>query len=219
MKTSLLSLAFVFTACPVVSASAQTPPGWEQARAAIAADYAKQQPQDKVLQIDGPEKREGVLIAMRYYARALIERADGTRNRDALFVEYRLFGDKWELQTVRVYESQALADVPAPTAQVAQRLFAAAWPKEKCEGYDIQEVRFDGEPRFQREDGVDRANAKRWYVYSVKIGARGNGKFRMSEDGANYLNATQNLLLWDPAQKSWSVDPRQVRCTGWVKQK
>ena len=219
MKTTLRFLLFALAACAALSVAAQTPPSWEQARSAIAADYAKQQPKDKLLQVEGPEKREGVLIAMRYYARTLVERADGTRSRDGVFVEYRLFGDKWELQTVRVYESRALADLPAPSAQEAQRLFAAAWPKEKCEGYDIQDVKLDGEPRYQLEDGVERAKARRWYVYSVKIAARGNGKFRMSEDGANYLNATQNLLLWDPAQKSWSVDPRQVRCSGWVKQK
>jgi hypothetical protein len=219
MKTNWLFLCFVLAACAVLSAIAQAPPSWEQARSAIAADYAKQQPKDKLLQIEGPEKREGILIALRYYARALIERADGTRSRDGLFVEYRLFGDKWELQTVRVYESQALADVPAPSSAEAQRLFAAAWPKEKCDGYEIQEIKLDGDPRYQLETTSDRATAKRWYVYNVKIAARGNGKFRMSEDGASYLNATQNLLLWDPAQKSWSVDPRQVRCSGWVKQK
>ena len=72
-------------------------------------------------------------------------------------------------------------------------------------------------PKFQIEDTSDRANAKRWYVYSVKVAAKGNGKFRLSEDGASYVNATQNMLLWNPSSKSWSVETRHLRCTGFSK--
>ena len=200
-----------------LAAAAQPAPGWEAARAAIHKDYAKQQPGDKVLEVSGPEKREAILIAVRYYGSALVQRADGTRSRDRITVEYRLVGSAWELERVHVYESQALAEMPPPSAAEAQRLFAAAWPQDKCEGFDILEVKIDGEPRFQLETTSDRANAKRWYVYALNIAAKGNGKFRMSEDGAAYLNRTQNMLLWNPAGKSWSVDPRQLRCSGFSK--
>ena len=63
------------------------------------------------------------------------------------------------------------------------------------------------------------ATAKRWFVYNVKVSAKGNGKFRLSEDGAAYVNATQNMLLWNPADKSWSVEQRHLRCTGFSKKK
>ena len=201
------------------TALSQQAPGWDAARNAIIDDYARQQPSDKVQDVSGPERREANLIAIRYYGSALIERADGTRNRDRLSVEYRLVGDRWELERVRLLESTALSDLDAPATGEAQRLFSAAWPKDKCEGFDIQGVTLVGAPRYQREVTSDRANAKRWYVYYLKIAAAGNGRFRMSEDGAAYLNETQNMLLWNPAEKSWSVDPRQLRCTGFVKQK
>ena len=190
---------------------AQTAPGWDEARKAVVADYAKQQPGDKVLEVNGPDKRDAILIAVRYWGTTLVERADKTRSRDKVWVEYRLVGDRWELQTVRVYESTALSDIEAPARDRAQALFAAAW-KSKCEGYDIQGVTLDGEPRFQRETTND-PNPKRWYVYRVKVAAKGNGKFRMSEDGASYENVTQNLLLWNPADKNWSVEQRQLRCS------
>ena len=195
-----------------MAAGAQAP-AWESARGAILKEYARTQPEARVIEVSGPERREGRLLRYRYFGSALIERTDGTRDRDRLMVEYRLVGDAWELERVQIYESQALAEVPAPSSAEAQRLFSAAWPKDKCEGFDIQGVVLDGEPRFQRETTADRANAKRWYVYRLKIAARGNGKFRMSEDGASYENVTQNLLLWNPAEKSWSVDPRQLRCS------
>jgi hypothetical protein len=201
------------------AALAQQAPGWDAARKAIIDDYARQQPGDKVLEVTGPERREAILIAVRYYGSALVERADRTRSRDNVLVEYRLVGDRWELERVRVYESTALADIEAPATAEAQRLFKAAWPQDKCEGFDILEVALDGAPRYQRELAADTANARRSFVYRVKVAARGNGKFRMSEDGSAYLNETQNLLVWNPAAKSWSVDPRQVRCTGFVKQK
>jgi hypothetical protein len=200
-------------------ALAQQAPDWDAARKAIIADYAREQPKDKVVEVTGPERREAFLIAIRYYGSALIERADGTRTRDKVSVEYRLVGDRWELERVQLLDKNALADLEPPPAAEALRLFNATYPKDKCEGYDIMEVKLDGKPRYQQEVTADRANAKRWFVYHIRIAAKGNGKFRMSEDGAAYLNETQNMLLWDPAQKSWSVDPRQVRCTGFVKQK
>ena len=216
MRTAILVVLALLPAF----APAQSPtPAWESARAAILKDYARAQPKDKLIEVTGPERREVTLLAVRYFASAVLERVDGTRDRDRVLVEYRLVGDAWELARVHVYESQALSEMPPPLAAEAQRLFAGAWPKDKCEGYDILGVALEGEPRFQREITSDRASAKRWYVYRIKIAARGNGKFRMSEDGASYENATQNLLLWNPADKSWSVDPRQVRCSGFVKLK
>jgi hypothetical protein len=200
-------------------ALAQPAPGWEQARKDILADYAKQQPGDKVLEITGPEKREGVLIAVRYYGAALVERADGTRSRDRLWVEYRLFGDRWELQAVRVYASSALADVAAPGKEEAQRIIAAAWAKANCEGFDIKAIALEGEPRYQLESTSDRAKAKRWFVYQIQIDAVGTGKFRLSKEGVPYVNRTQNMLLWNPAERSWSVEPRHVRCTGFSEKK
>ncbi len=216
MRTALrmvVTLALLFPAL----AGAQTAPAWEAARAAIIKDYAKQQPGDKVLEVTGPEKREAILIAIRYYGSAQVQRADGSKTRDRVLVEYRLVGSRWELERVKVYESQAQADVTAPSAQEAQKILLAAWQGAKCEAFDSLAVAIDGEPRYQQEDSADRANAKRWYVYSVKVSAKGNGKFRLSEDGAAYVNATQNMLLWNPAQKSWTVEARHLRCTGFTK--
>ena len=206
MKTTLCILLFM----PLL-AVAQTAPAWEEARKAIVADYARHQSGARVLEINGPDKRDAILIAVRYWGTTLVERADKTRTRDKVWVEYRLVGDRWELQTVRVYESTALSDIEAPARERAQALFAAAW-KDKCEGYDIQGITLDGEPRYQLETTND-PNPKRWYVYRVKIAAKGNGKFRMSEAGASYENVTQNLLLWNPAEKSWTVEQRQLRCS------
>ena len=208
MKTLLLLAGLL-----VPMAACAQAPAWESARNAIMKEYARTQPGDKVIEVSGPERHEGRLLTYRYFGSAVIERADGTRDRDRLLVEYRLVANAWELERVKVYESEALGELPAPSAAEAKRLFAAAWPKDKCEGYDITDVVLQGEPRFQRETTADRANAKRWYVYPLKIAARGNGRFRMSEDGASYENVTQNLLLWSAAEKSWSVDPRQLRCS------
>jgi hypothetical protein len=202
-----------------LAAAAQPAPAWEAARAEILKDYAKQQPGDKVLEVTGPEKREAILIAVRYYGSALVQRADGSRSRDKLWVEYRLVGSRWDLETVHVYESQALADLKPPSAPEAQKILLAGWQGAKCEAFDDLKVAIDGEPRYQLETTADRANAKRWFVYNVKVSARGNGKFRLSEDGAAYLNATQNMLLWNPSSKSWTVEARQLRCTGFSKSK
>ena len=200
-------------------ALAQPAPGWDQARRDILADYAKQQPGDKVLEVTGPEKREGVLIAVRYYGSALVERADKTRSRDRVWAEYRLLGDRWELQAVRVYDSTALADLEPPAKAKAQELIAAAWAAGKCEGFDIKKIALEGEPRYQREITSDRANAKRWFVYQIQIDAVGTGKFRLSKDGVPYVNRTQNMLLWNPADRSWSVETRHVRCSGFSETK
>ena len=218
MRT-IARLASVFFLFLPLAAAAQPAPGWEAARAAILKDYAKQQPADKVLEVSGPEKREAILIAVRYYGSALVQRTDGTRSRDRVMVEYRLVGSAWELERINVYESQALADLQPPSALEAQKILLAAWQGAKCEAFDDLKVAIDGEPRYQLETTSDRANAKRWYVYSVKVSARGNGKFRLSEDGAAYANATQNMLLWNPAQKSWTVEARHLRCTGFSKSK
>src|SRR3990172_2734733 len=204
-----LALACFLLAPPAVAA--QTAPAWDAARAAILKDYARQQPRDKVLEVAGPEKREAILIAIRYYGSALVQRADGAKRRDRVLVEYRLVGSRWELERVHVYESQALADLAPPAPEEARRILLAAWQGAKCEAFDDLAVAIDGAPRYQLETTADRANAKRWFVYSVKVSAKGNGKFRLSEDGAAYINATQNMLLWNPAQKSWTVELRHLR--------
>jgi hypothetical protein len=195
----------------------QAAPSWDQAKKDVLADYKNQQPGDKVLEITGPERKEGIAIVIRYYGGAMIERADKSKSSDRFWVEYRLFGSKWELQTVKVYEQNTQADLKAPTQEEAQRILQAAWQGAKCDAFDNLQVAIDGAPRFQIEDTSDRANAKRWYVYSVKVAAKGNGKFRLSEDGASYVNATQNMLLWNPAEKGWTVEARHLRCTGFSK--
>lgn len=216
MGTMLRALCALALLAPALG-WAQAAPGWEQAKQDILADYRKQQPGDKVLEVTGPERKEGALIVVRYYGSALVERADKSKSRDKVWVEYRLFGTRWELQAVRVYEQNTQADLAPPAPAEAQRILQAAWEGAKCEAFDGLRVAIDGEPRFQIETTSDRANAKRWYVYSVKVSAKGNGKFRLSEDGANYVNATQNMLLWNPAQKTWTVEARHLRCTGFSK--
>ena len=210
----MFCVALLLASAPAWS---QPAPSWEQAKKDVLADYKKQQPGDKVLEITGPERKEGVAIAIRYYGGAMVERADKSKSSDRFWVEYRLFGSKWELQTVKVYEQNTQADLKPPPAAQAQQILQQAWIGAKCEAFDDLKVAIDGEPRFQIEDTSDRANAKRWYVYSVKVSAKGNGKFRLSEDGAAYVNATQNMLLWNPSSKSWTVEARHLRCTGFSK--
>ena len=218
MNALLPVLCVVAFLAPALARS-QPAPAWEQAKKDVLADYKKQQPGDRVLEITGPERKEGVAIVIRYYGGATVERADKSKSSDRFWVEYRLFGTKWELQTVKVYEQNTQADLQPPTLAQAQQILQAAWNGAKCEAFDELKVALDGEPRFQIEATSDRANAKRWYVYNVKVAAKGNSKFRLSEDGTAYVNATQNMLLWNPAQKSWSVEARQLRCTGFSKQK
>ena len=210
---TLLFAAFLFP----LAAVAQPAPSWDQAKKEVLADYAKQQPGAKVLEITGPEKKEGVAIVIRYYGSAQVERFGDSKSSDRFFVEYRLFGSKWELQAVRVYEQNTLSDIKPPPAAEAQQILQAAWLGAKCDAFDNLQVAIDGEPKFQIETTSDRANAKRWYVYSVKVAAKGNGKFRLSEDGVSYVNATQNMLLWNPSTKSWTVEARHLRCTGFAK--
>jgi hypothetical protein len=214
MPASLRIFCLLTLLAPLVAA-AQPAPSWEQAKKDVLADYKKQQPGDTVKEIAGPERKEGIAILIRYYGSASVERADKSKSEDRFWVEYRLFGSRWELQTVKVYEQNTQADLKAPAD--AQQILQAAWLGAKCEAFDNLAVAIDGAPKFQIETTADRANAKRWYVYSVKVAAKGNGKFRLSEDGAAYVNATQNMLLWDPAKKSWSVEPRHLRCTGFSK--
>jgi hypothetical protein len=214
MPASLRILCLLSLLAPLIAA-AQPAPSWEQAKKDVLADYKKQQPGDTVKEIAGPERKEGIAILIRYYGSASVERADKSKSEDRFWVEYRLFGSRWELQTVKVYEQNTQADLKPPAD--AQQILQAAWLGAKCEAFDNLAVAIDGAPKFQIETTADRANAKRWYVYSVKVAAKGNGKFRLSEDGAAYGNATQNMLLWDPAKKSWSVEPRHLRCTGFSK--
>ena len=70
VKLALALLLFI-----PLAAAAQVAPAWEAARAAILKDYAKQQPGDKVLEVTGPERREAIIIAIRYYGSALVQRA------------------------------------------------------------------------------------------------------------------------------------------------
>ena len=211
----LLRALWLAAVLVATSAWSQPAPDWEQVKKDVLADYKKQQPGDQVKDIRGPERQEGIAILIRYYGSASVERADKSRSEDRFWVEYRLFGTRWELQTVKVYEQNTQADLKPPAD--AQQILQAAWLGAKCEAFDGVKVAIDGAPKFQIEDSADRANAKRWYVYNVKVAAKGNGKFRLSEDGAAYVNATQNMLLWNPAQKSWSVEARQLRCTGFAK--
>ena len=209
-----------FAACAALLpalAFAQPAPSWDQAKKDVLADYKKQQPGDQVKEITGPERKEGAAIVIRYYGGAMVERADKSKSSDRFWVEYRLFGSRWELQTVKVYEQSTQSDLKPPSTAEAQRILQAAWLGAKCEAFDDLKVAIDGAPRFQIEATSDRANAKRWYVYNVKVSAKGNGKFRLSEDGTAYVNATQNMLLWNPGDKSWSVEQRHLRCTGFSK--
>ena len=87
----IISAAFLLASAPAWS---QPAPGWEQAKKDVLADYKKQQPGDKVLEITGPERKEGVAIVIRYYGGAMVERADKSKSSDRFWVEYRLFGSK-----------------------------------------------------------------------------------------------------------------------------
>src|SRR5689334_24033016 len=136
-------------------AFAQPAPSWDQAKKDVLADYRKQQPGDKVMEITGPERKEGVAIVIRYYGGAQVERADKSRSSDRFWVEYRLFGSKWELHTVKVYEQNTQSDVKPPTQAEAQRILQAAWQGAKCEAFDDLKVAIDGEPRFQIETTSD----------------------------------------------------------------
>ncbi|MEW6688107.1 MAG: hypothetical protein AB1452_03340 [Pseudomonadota bacterium] len=215
MGNMLRALCVLALLAPSLARS-QAAPGWEQAKRDVLADYRKQQPGDQVKEITGPERKEGALIVVRYYGSAVVERADKSRTNDRFWVEYRLFGTRWELQTVKVYEQNVQSDIAAPSKAQAQELIAAAWKAGNCEGFDIRSIALEGEPRFQIEAtrAEDRPKAKRSYIYQVQIDAVGTGKFRLSKEGAAYVNRLQHLLHWDPQARAWSVDPRHVRCGG-----
>ena len=196
--------------------SAQVP-AWAQAERAIRADYARRETTTKILEVAQVE-RELWPFWVGYSADVSVERDNGRRDKERVGVSYWLVQGRWELEGVELLGARALADVKPPTTEAAQQLLDAAWAKDKCEGFVITRVKLDGEPRFQRTAETDPAKELRSYIYSVEVLATGNGKFRMSEDGMTYSNKTQNLLTWDAEKKGWWVDPRQVRCSGWVKQ-
>lgn len=220
MQTIIRALAVCSALAPLL-AWAQAAPGWEQAKRDVLADYKKQQPGDQVKEIMGPERKEGALIVLRYYGSAVVERADKSRTNDRFWVEYRLFGSRWELQTVKVYEQNMQSDIQAPSKAQAQELIAAAWKAGNCEGFDIKTIALEGEPRFQIEATKleHRPKAKRSYIYQVQIDAVGTGKFRLSKEGVAYRNRLQHLLHWDPQGRAWTVDPRHVRCGGFSEKK
>jgi hypothetical protein len=209
------SLAFLLLL--TTSAVAAQSPGWQQAERAIRSDYARREATTKILEIS---KGEQMLLPfwVAYEAQVNIERAGGRHDTERVGVSYWLVSSKWELEGVELLGHRVLADVKPPATEAAQKLLAAAWAPDKCEGFDITQVKLEGEPRFQRTAETDPSKELRSYIYSVEVMATGNGKFRMSERGTAYSNSTQNLLTWDADKKSWWVDPRQVRCGGWIKQ-
>jgi hypothetical protein len=217
MKITLIFVSLLLVVSAPGSAQKGTP-AWRQADSAIRADYAKREARTKILEITQGE-RALLPFWVAYEADVSVERGGGRRDKERVGVSFMLVKGSWELDGVELLGRRELADVKPPTQEDAQKLLSAAWPADKCEGYDITQVKLDGVPRFQREPGAtDPARAKRSYVYAVEVQATGNGKFRMSERGTQYSNRTQNLLTWDPDGKTWSVDPRQVRCAGWVRQ-
>jgi hypothetical protein len=205
------SLALLLFLSSSTLARAQSP-GWQQAERAIRADYAKREASTKILEvIKGDQMLLPFWVA--YEAQVNIERAGGRHDSERVGVSYWLVSSKWELEGVELLGHRVLADVKPPAQADAQKLLSAAWSPDKCEGYDITQVKLEGEPRFQRTAETDPSKELRSYIYSVEVVATGNGKFRMSDKGTAYSNRTQNLLTWDADKKSWWVDPRQVRCS------
>ena len=210
-------LFIVASAVTSPAAAQQGPPGWPQAERAIRADYGKREADTKILEIAQGE-RAVFPFWVAYEANVSVERSGRRRDKERVGVTYWLVKGSWELDGVELLGRRDLADIAPPPQEEAQRLLNAAWAPDKCEGYDITAVKLEGgDPRFQREAVSDPVKAKRSFVYAVDVQATGNGKSRMSERGMRYSNRTQNLLTWDPSTKSWSVDPRQVRCAGWTK--
>ncbi len=224
MRSSLIPLAVCILAigATVAQAEGQGEPGWPAARAAIEAWYQKELPSAKVEEPTPAEDRE-ILdfgLTVRYYARVRIEREDHVRSGDHVAVTFKRVAGKWVVDRVAILGSDALADVEPPSEGEALRLFREVWKKDKCEGYDITEVKLAGAPRFQREIvSGDRSKAKQWFLYDLEIRATGNGDFKISEDGAPYVLEIKNGLLWNPGAKTWSVDPRWVKCSGFEKVK
>lgn len=208
-------LTALVVAAPVLAQ--QGAPSWRLADSAIRADYGKREATTKILEITQGERLLWPFWVA-YEADVSVERGGGRRDRERIGVSFMLVKGKWEFDGIELLGVRELADVKPPSQDEAQRLLAAAWPAAKCEGYDITQVKLDDAPRFQRDPGAtDPATAKRSYIYSIEVMATGNGQFRMSERGAAYSNKTQNLLTWNAETKTWSVDPRHLRCSGWVK--
>lgn len=194
-------------------------PPWSAAKTAIEAWYKKERPEARIVEVVPADDREIGFLgwAVRHHAYVTVAQPDQLRDREHVTVIFVRVAGKWEVDEVKAVESAALPDVEQPSAADALRLFRDAWKKDKCRGFDIREVKAAGEPRFQRERvSGDRTKARRWFLYDLEITATGNGDFRMSEEGQPYLLKTQNALLWNPAEKSWSVDPQWVRCTGFM---
>lgn len=213
----VLRLCVVAVVCSTPVLAQQGPPAWRMADSAIRADYGKREASAKILEITQGERMLWPFWVA-YEADVSVERSGGRRDRERLGVSFMLVKGKWELDGIEFLGARVLADVKPPSEEEALRLLTAAWPAGKCEGYEITKVKLDGAPRFQRDPGaVDQGTAKRSYVYSVEVMATGNGQFRMSDKGASYSNKTLNLLSWNPDTKTWAVEPRQLRCSGWVK--
>lgn len=223
MRRMIAALGLLGSLCLSAPSAAQTrgEPSWDAARAAIEAWYKEQLPDAKTSDMAQAETREidELGIKVRYFARLTVRRADGLRDRDHVNVLFARVAGKWEVERANIMGSDPLPEVDPPSQANAMQLFRDVWKKDKCEGYDITGVKIEGEPRFQRELVSDRVKAKRWFIYQLEISATGNGDFKISEEGKPYELSIQNLLLWDPAGKSWSVDPRHVKCSGFIKKK
>ncbi len=226
MQTKLwalvLLLAFVDPQLAICAPQTEGEPGWLAAKAAIEAWYKKELPTAKVEEIAPAEEREilDLGLAIRYYARVKVERENKLRSRDHVAVIFARVAGKWEVHRVAIMGSDPLADVDQPGDAEALRMFREVWKKDKCEGYDINEVKVVGDPRFQRESvSGDQSKAKRWFIYDLEIHAIGNGDFKISEEGAAYLLEIKNGILWNPVDKTWSVDARWVKCSGFEKAK
>src|SRR5258706_11515276 len=83
MDATLRALVACVVFVPALAWS-QPAPSWEQAKKDVLADYKKEQPGDKVLEITGPERKEGVAIAIRYYGGGMGERAHPSKTSDPL---------------------------------------------------------------------------------------------------------------------------------------
>lgn len=226
MQTKLwalvLLLPFVAPRLSICAPQAKGEPGWLAAKAAIEAWYKKELPESKIEEIVRAEERE-ILdygLTVRYYGHVRVERENKRRSRDHMAVTFARVAGKWEVDRVAIMGSDPLADLSPPGDAEALRMFREVWKKDKCEGYDIHEVKAVGEPRFQRESVFgDQSKAKRWFIYDLEIHATGNGDFKITEEGAAYLLEIKNGLLWNPVDKTWSVDPRWVKCSGFEKLK
>lgn len=218
-----LSFVVLLVLSPEICLAQKTgAPPWEAARDAIEKWYKKELPGSKIEEIV-PAKHAEIRdfgLVVRYYARLRVQRADGLRDWDEVHVNFIRVAGAWEVSPVYITGLDPISDVEPPTAAQALLLFRAAWKKDLCEGYVINEVKAGGEPDFQRESvSGDRTKARRWYVYDLEVRATGTGDFKLSEAGAPYMLEIRNRLVWNPADRSWSVDPTHVKCSGFDKAK